>query len=292
VAGLTWGDGGDTLAQLKAARDLWPPRWRQAPLHYFGTIASTNDAAVRLALEGEPEGTAVVAREQSSGRGRRGRPWSSPAGGLWISVIVFLERLQPQRLSLAAGVAAARAVEGCSATRCNLKWPNDLMVAGKKVGGILVEAVSDRSLAAARPEGPPWRSRSDLAIVGIGMNCNQDVTLLEGHLRSTAATLRAATGTAVCLPILTGRLMCELEQALGLLRRGQWPGILSEWAARDLLAGKSVRVKAGGREFEGDYSGIGERGEMLLRTQEGMREISSADEVRVVGSECNGREAG
>jgi BirA family biotin operon repressor/biotin-[acetyl-CoA-carboxylase] ligase len=276
VAVLTWGDGGDTLAQLKAARDLWPPRWRQAPVHYFGTIGSTNDEAARLVRAGEPEGTAVVAREQSSGRGRRGRPWSSEAGGLWISVIITRSGLEPGRLSLAAGVAAARAIEGCCATRCDLKWPNDLMVAGKKVGGILVETLSDRPFA----------------VVGIGINCNQDVTLLEGHPRSTAATLRAATGTAVCLPVLTGRLICELEQALGALRSGEWRGILREWAGRDLLARKSVRVRVGKREMEGAYCGVSERGEMLLRTQEGMREISSADEVRVVGSECGGREAG
>jgi len=276
VKALTWGEDNNTLAHLGAARKLWPQGWRAAPLYYFDTAGSTNDEAARLAAAGEPDGTAVVAQTQTSGRGRRGRAWVSPPGGLWISVVVSLEGLQPQRLSLAAGVAAAKAIETCCGKACRLRWPNDVIVEDKKVGGILIEA------AAGRPS----------AVVGIGVNCNQGLDTLGAELRRTATTLRQCSGRGIPLPLLAGRLMCELEGVTALLRQGQWRGILSRWRARDDLAGKTVRVKTGLRVAAGRYLGVDASGQMVLQEEGGRCSIPSLDEVEVLWSERAEHQAG
>ena len=276
VEALAWAEGNNTLAHLGAARDLWPQGWRRAALYYFDTIGSTNDEAARLAAAGEPEGTAVVAQTQTSGRGRRGRSWSSPAGGLWISVVVSCEKLEPQGLSLAAGVAAAKAVEGCCGKACQIKWPNDLIVEARKVGGILIERAAGRSLL----------------IVGIGVNCNQHPDSFDAALRTSATTLQESGGRGVPLPLLTGRLMFELERCVRLLRCGGWSEMLSEWRARDALAGRRVRVKRGEQVVVGTCLGVLQSGEMLLREGNRQHRIPCLDEVEILGSEGVEHQAG
>ncbi|MBM3451364.1 MAG: 2-amino-4-hydroxy-6-hydroxymethyldihydropteridine diphosphokinase, partial [Armatimonadetes bacterium] len=179
----------DTTAKMLAAQRLAEgqtvvatgsrPRTRYMgkPLHWLASTTSTNDEARRLAEAGAPEGTAVAARTQTAGRGRLGRSWTSPPGGLWVSVVLrpLIGLPDIPRLGLAVGVAVHRAIERVTGTRTGLRWPNDILLDGRKLGGILAET------------GPAAR----WVVVGVGLN-----TAVPRDLLPAAATsLQEATGT-------------------------------------------------------------------------------------------------
>ena len=135
---------------------------------FFNTVGSTNDVASTLAAQGV-EGAVVIADEQTAGRGRRGRTWFSPPGsGLYISVVLTLARARVDRdramalLTLAAGVALAEAVEAVTGLSIEIKWPNDLLLGGRKLGGILAEAVASNARPAAMGNDGAPRGRSVL----------------------------------------------------------------------------------------------------------------------------------
>ena len=146
-----------------------------SPVLFFSSIASTNDVASEIARSGDGEGTVVIADEQTAGRGRRGHTWFSPAGsGLYVSIVLTPARARVDRerattiLPLAAGVALAESVDAIAALRIDLKWPNDLLVARRKLGGILAEAVST-SWAPGR-EGRQSSGTVDAVVLGYGIN--------------------------------------------------------------------------------------------------------------------------
>lgn len=234
------------------------------PLHVHDRVNSTNDVARGLAEAGAPEGTAVLAREQTGGRGRLGRRWASPPGGLWLSVV-----LRPQlpvaewtRLGFAASVAAAAAVDAVAGVPVGLKWPNDLVVGGRKLGGVLVEA------------GGAY------AIAGIGINANVQVELLEPEI-AAAATSLSAMGRDVDLAALVRRVLRELEYHYDLLQRGG-PAVMAKWRARSITLGRAVRV-IGADVFDGIAETVDDDGALLVRTSSGMR--------RVLAGEVSVREA-
>ena len=137
-----------------------------SPVVFFSTIESTNDVASAIAASGDCEGAVVIADEQTAGRGRRGHTWFSPAGsGLYVSIVLTPGRARVDRdrattlLPLAAGVALAEAVDLMTALRIDIKWPNDLLVARRKLGGILAEAVTARAL-----------NTVDAVVLGYGIN--------------------------------------------------------------------------------------------------------------------------
>lgn len=158
-------------------------------LHWFDTIDSTNTQAKKMALEGAPHGTVLIADRQTSGRGRMGRSFSSPSGkGIYMSVI-----LRPQcaaaelmHLTCAVAVAMCNAVECVSGFRPQLKWINDLLANGKKLGGILTEL----SLV-------PGTDRVDFTVVGVGINCLQDPQDFPADIRDIAISLKTATKKSV-----------------------------------------------------------------------------------------------
>lgn len=228
------------------------------PLHVHDRVKSTNDVARELAEAGAPEGTAVLAREQTGGRGRMGRRWASPPGGLWLSVV-----LRPQlsvaewtRLGFAASVAAAAAVEEVAGVPVGLKWPNDLVVGGRKLGGVLVEA------------GGAY------AIAGIGINTNVQVELLEPEI-AAAATSLSAMGRNVDLAALVRRVLLELEHHYGMLQR-DGPAVMAKWRERSITLGRAVRV-IGADVFDGIAETVDDDGALLVRTPSGVRRVFAGE---------------
>ena len=182
-----------------------------APRVHHRRLGSTSVEARRLALAGAPHGTLVTAGEQFDGRGRQGRRWHAPAGCALLCSLVLREA--PALLSLAAGVAVAEALDA----EAQLKWPNDVLLRGRKVSGILVEG---------RPlEG--W------AVLGIGVNVALSPEQLPAELRSTAGTL-GLTGAAI-EPTLA-RLLAALERWLA----APTADVLAAWRERDALLGEAV----------------------------------------------------
>ena len=219
-----------------------------SPHLHLRATTSTNDHARALAAAGAPHGTIVTAGEQSAGRGRQGRTWSAPPGrALLLSVVV---RRPLDLLPLAAGLAVARAVGPQAA----IKWPNDVLVAERKIAGILAEG----------------RPQEGWAVVGIGLNVAVRVEDLPAELHATAATLGLEPSD---LPAVRERLLGELDAALGLA-----PGdLLDAYRERDALAGREIRWAAG----SGTAAGIDGAGRLIVALPGGGQTELDAGEVHL-----------
>lgn len=224
----------------------------------LGEVGSTNDVAKARAAEGSAEGLVVVAAVQREGRGRLGRTWRSPVGGVWLSVLLR-PRLAPERapiLALAAGVAVARSLKGLYGLDARLKWPNDVLVGGKKVSGILTEMGAELG-------------RLDYVVVGVGVNADFGLEALPADLRERATTLREEVGGSISRLALVRRILEELE---GTYEAALDQGLLEEYKTLSATLGKMVRVVTGDATLEGravdvdrDGALIIERGDDLVR---------------------------
>jgi BirA family biotin operon repressor/biotin-[acetyl-CoA-carboxylase] ligase len=219
-----------------------------APIHHFEQVSSTMDLLHGLALEGAETGTAVVAGEQTGGRGSRGRAWHSPPGGLWLSVLLRPREEGPvELLSLRVGMAVAQTLDDLRLSRpVLLKWPNDLMLAERKVGGILCEA--------------RWHG-ADLGwvVVGLGLNVRNSVP---ADLDEVATTLdREVQGIfpeSLVEPIVSR--IRSLAPAAGSLSSGE----LAELRRRDWLRGRHLK-----RPVAGKAAGISAEGALLVESPDG-----------------------
>jgi BirA family transcriptional regulator, biotin operon repressor / biotin---[acetyl-CoA-carboxylase] ligase len=236
-------------------------------VHHFYKIGSTNTAAMAAASDGAPEGSVFLSEEQTAGRGRGAHTWdSAPSTGIYCSV-VLRPKLPPSEvlvLSLAAGLAVRRAIEQVNArVRVDLKWPNDLLIGGRKVCGILTEMNAEAT-------------RVRHVVVGIGVNVNQ--LIFPPELENQATSLRMETGTEWSRLELTGALLKSLDQEyrafldlpdgrkLILQRFGEQ----SSW-----VRGKTVRIEENGSTIEGITEGLDDRGFLLVRTSQGMQTVLS-----------------
>lgn len=230
-------------------------------VHWFEQVTSTNDVARSLAEQGAPEGTVVLARTQTEGRGRLGRRWVSPPGGLWLSVVLrpLAAPHELPRLALAVGVACSRAAERACGLSLGLRWPNDLVVEGRKVGGILVES------------GPEVR----WVVVGVGIN----VAVAADQLPEGATSLEETVRGPVDRAALLQALLSELEIAYELFRGGDWATLLDWWRRRSTTLGRRVRVYLPSGVYEGVAEDVDEDGALVLRLPDGRRKRIVAGEV-------------
>jgi BirA family biotin operon repressor/biotin-[acetyl-CoA-carboxylase] ligase len=234
------------------------------------STASTNDDARRLAADGAPEGTVVLAERQSAGRGRRGRTWESPDGlGLYLSLLLRPDE-PPERLGrypIAAAVAVCEACRAFAGDRVGLKWPNDVLAGGRKLAGVLAEMRHGDSGA-------------ELTL-GIGINVEQGADDLPGALRVWATSLRLlGGGVAVERESVAATLLETLASTLESLRRGGWHGVAERFLryAPD-AQGKRVRLAAGG---EGVTRGLDPSGALRVATGDGIVLVHGTDSVAVI----------
>jgi BirA family transcriptional regulator, biotin operon repressor / biotin---[acetyl-CoA-carboxylase] ligase len=219
-----------------------------APRLHLRETTSTNDRARALAVAGAPHGTLVTAAAQSAGRGRQGRTWSAPPGRALLLSLVL--RSPDRMLPLAAAVAVADAVgEGAA-----IKWPNDVLLGGRKVAGILAEA----------------RPQEGWAVLGIGLNVAVRVEDLPAELRETAATMGLEPRD---VESVLARLLAALERALAL----GTPALLDAWRARDALRGREVAWANGA----GRAAGIDGDGRLVVELAGGGRTTLEAGEVHL-----------
>ena len=201
---------------------MWPE------IRLLDEVPSTNDVARAALLEGAEVGTAFRATRQTTGRGRSGRTWVSRAGDLFFSVVVR-PKLPPQRVStitLGTAVAVHRVLAACG-VECGLKWPNDLLVDDRKLGGILVEGFFDGEALAG-------------AVVGIGINLSLDVAALEPPLCETATSFAFLGVACPELGYLASSIRESLFEQIDRLERGDLDGVLREWHQKSVTLGRSV----------------------------------------------------
>ena len=214
------------------------------PRLHFRLVDSTNERARALAARGAPHGTLVTAREQSAGRGRQGRKWTAPAGQALLCSLLL--RDPPRLLPLAAGVAVAEVV----GSRARVKWPNDVLIDGRKVAGILVEG----------------RPQEGWAVLGIGLNVAVREDELPPEVRDRAATLGLAPGDVE--PTLS-RLLAGLERWVA----AGADEVLEALRRRDALRGRFVRWAGG----EGEAAGVDGEGRLVVATADGRMTLEAGE---------------
>jgi len=236
-----------------------------AKLLMLGELESTSQTLRELADDDEPEGTVVVAEEQKAGRGRLGRGWCSPKGGLWFSIILRppVPPAEAPKLTLMGAVAVARGLDNRFAIKTRLKWPNDVLVSGKKLCGILAEARCTDKL--------------DFVILGIGINANFLLTALPEELRRTAITMREILNKPVDRYSLLRSILKELEIRYEPFCAQDRKSIIAEWKTLSDTLGKSVRVETASGIVLGVAEDVDESGALVVRTDEGLVHMSSGD---------------
>lgn len=234
---------------------------------------STNSDAFRLAEEGAPEGTVVIADSQSGGKGRMGRRWVSPANtNLYCSVVLrpAIMPYQAPQLTFLSAVAVSRAIEVETALQPEIKWPNDVLIEGSKVAGLLNEM-------SAETDG------INFVILGIGVNLNMRAEQFPDDLRSPATSLLLASGRRVCRARFAATVLGELDRLyLQFLAHGFGP-VREEWQQRCNARGRDVAVSDGGSEMlQGAFAGIDADGALLVRLPGGTVERILSGDVRIV----------
>lgn len=228
-----------------------------ATVHRLESVSSTNDAARVLARKGAEHGAAVLAREQTRGRGTKGRSWHSPAGlGLYASFILRGPAggavPSPHLVPLAAGLAAADAVRETAAVETGLKWPNDVVFEGKKLGGILSEGVSGAA-------------GGDFVVVGIGLNVNNGSADFPEELRASSTSVKLAGGRTVPVEAVFAALCRALDRWYNVLARGDKEAVARAFEARPAFPrGAAVRVETAGGVFEAEYRGLDAEGRLVV----------------------------
>jgi BirA family biotin operon repressor/biotin-[acetyl-CoA-carboxylase] ligase len=242
-------------------------------IDYFAQTDSTNVRARAIAAEGAPEGTVVVAEEQLQGKGRRGRAWHSPAGeGIYISAILR-PRVQPYeapQLVLMSAVAAAETLLVHAAIPVAIKWPNDILVSGKKIAGILTEMSVDMD-------------RIDYVIIGLGLNVNTPAAGLPREIAGIATSLRIETGRAFPRVELLRSYLENLEGYYTLFQQRNFEPIRRRWLELSRIIGKQVKIAGVECTYEGEVVDIDPNGFLILKSPDGTTQRVLAGDVSLIG---------
>jgi len=247
----------------KTIQGLRSPLARVVEVHE--ALGSTQERARELAHAGKPHGSLVVAEIQTGGRGRLGRNWGSPKGGLWMSFVLrpwFDASLAP-RITQTAAVGVAKALWEVG-VEVRIKWPNDLLAGGKKICGILAES------GAGYATGPARERYLDYVILGMGVNANLDPAEL-GVPDREVTTIRSELGRDVDLLELLRVVLSNLDAEMG--RIEDFGGVLEDWRNLNCTLGERVRVLRLGETIEGKAVDLTEEGALLLVTRRGTVEL-------------------
>lgn len=243
----------DLLARLGKAKVVG------RDIQVFQQTSSTNDVIEKLARGGVKEGVVVFAESQSKGRGRLGRKWISPAGkGLWFSVLLR-PNLRPQettQLTVAAATATLRAIRSQTGLRPEIKWPNDILIQGRKACGILTELNAELD-------------QVKYIILGIGVDVNLSASEFPAEVRKIATSLKIESGKPVSRAELATAILRELDLDYHRICCGQFSAVADEWEAACSTIGHEVGIRIGDRQIRGRAESLGEDGALLVRTDHG-----------------------
>ncbi len=238
-------------------------------IHVFEQTTSTNDVIEKLAHDGVREGVVVFAESQTKGRGRLGRKWISPERkGLWFSILLRPD-LRPQettQLTVASATALRRAIESETGLKPEIKWPNDILIGGKKVAGILTELSAELD-------------KVKHVILGIGVDVNLDAGELPAELKKTATSLKIETGKMISRAELAVAILRELDEDYAKVCAGQFAAVADEWEKHCATIGRNVTVQIGDRKIRGRAESLDDAGALLLRTEHGRLEAITGGDV-------------
>jgi BirA family biotin operon repressor/biotin-[acetyl-CoA-carboxylase] ligase len=242
--------------------------------YYFDSIGSTQEQALKIADEPENNGSVVIAATQTGGKGRAGRKWISPKGGIWFSIIlhpkfdISITTLFP----IASSLALAKAIENTFEITPELKWPNDLTIKGKKVAGILVDAAFESN-------------KIENLVLGVGINFDIDVKAIEKTLKGTPNFYGVSSlneHNKKTKPIqLVQNFFVELEKIYELLNKKQTKKIISEWTKRSSTIGKNVEINTEEGKIKGKATKIDEDGALIISNKNKTEKVIAGDIIHL-----------
>jgi BirA family biotin operon repressor/biotin-[acetyl-CoA-carboxylase] ligase len=238
----------------------------------FGRVTSTNDIAFSLARAGLPEGTLVIAEEQTRGKGRLGRGWHSPPGlGLWFSLVLRpgISPHDSSTISLAVALAVAGVLRDAYGVDARIKWPNDVLVGPRKICGILTEAEFREDCV-------------EFVIVGAGINVLHSERDFPEELRAIATSVAMESTVEATRVEVISRVLSSVEARYGQLCRDGFGGIRQDLLPLSSLLGKMTRVMTGSGTVEGVAADIDETGALVLRTENGFTEKVVAGDATLI----------
>ncbi len=226
---------------------------------YFKETESTNITARDMAGSVD-EGTVVIAESQTGGRGRLGRKWISPEGGIWLSIILK-PRIQPvyaPRITILAGVSVARTIRSLGLP-AKIKWPNDVLINGKKVCGVLTEIEAEMDMI-------------DFCVVGIGVDANVDTESFPEEFRESSTSLKKELGHEINRVEFVRQLLSEFEAIYLRFQKEDFLSIIEEWRSMSATIGEWVKITTQTRTVYGEVIGVDNEGALILETSDGKLE--------------------
>ncbi len=238
-------------------------------LYIYKEVSSTNTLAKFLSMNGVENGTVVISEKQTKAKGRSGKSWESPLGGVWLSIILNpnVDHSKIPLITLATGVAVAKTLENIGVEDPEIKWPNDIMINGKKVCGILTEAVAKFNTI-------------ESVIIGVGIDANLDVEQFPEDLQEGTTTLKEVLGREGNENFLIKTFLEEFEKISEQFIHEGYEDILKEWRKRSYSIGKIVEVREPFNTYYDAYViGIGKEGALVVEKIDGTLE-------KVISGEC------
>ncbi|MDF2568605.1 MAG: birA [Sporomusa sp.] len=236
-------------------------------IHYYSELDSTNNEAKKLAVNGCPEGTIVVAEAQVTGRGRLARGWFSPHGkGIWLSVVLRppFSPMDAAKCTLMAAVGVNRAINAVTGAGCGIKWPNDILWQGRKVVGILTEMSAEIDAI-------------NHIVIGMGINVNIEEQEFPSEIAATATSLAVAAGSQVSRVKLLTAILSELEAVYNTVKDMGFAPVLADWKSQSITLGQQVDVHGFDRSFTGLAIDIDADGALLIKTPQGIERVMAGD---------------
>lgn len=250
----------DVLTSAEILDGLATKTFGKTGFYYMEEAGSTNQEAAALAENGAPEGTVVIADHQSRGRGRKQRNWFSPPGtGIYISLVLKppITPAEAPRITLLAAVAGAETLRHLTGLDISIKWPNDLLVNGKKISGILTEMSAGMDAV-------------NHIIVGIGINVNTSNESLPDEIRDIATSARAETGSVHSRSSIVRSLLEYFELYYDLFLRGEFHKILTRWKELSGIIGRKIQVDGINSRISGTVLDVNDDGVLILKDGEGV----------------------
>lgn len=238
-------------------------------LYVFKEVSSTNTVAKFLSNNNVENGSVVISEKQTDARGRSGKSWESPLGGVWLSIILNqdVDHSRLPLITLSTGVAVAKALERIGIKNPEIKWPNDIMINDKKVCGILTEAIAKFNTI-------------ENVIIGVGIDASFDMNEIPEDLQDGTTTLEKELGRKENESTLITIFLEEFENIINLFNEQEFEKILKEWRKRSYTIGKIVEVRAPfNKYYDGYVVGIGKEGALIVEKIDGSLE-------KVISGEC------
>jgi len=234
--------------------------WLGRDMHIYDEVSSTNAAALAL-VSSYRNGTVILAETQTQGRGRLSRPWASPPGGIWMSLVLkpSMALNHVYRINMAVSVALCRALSSIFGLDAGIKWPNDLLIRELKICGILMEVGAQVD-------------RLDYAVVGLGLNANNDLSQFPAEWRSSSLAAELGHGIDRC--DLICRILEEIEVAYENLGSNE---IFEEWRSRSLTLNRQVRITSAAGDLVGEVVDLAEDGALILQVGEVQKRVLAGD---------------